>query len=389
MMDRWLLPRLSCYALFVLGLNGLWLLSPPPTEPFYGYWLPLSSWLGVPRNWDSEEFRDLAARPAQLLDPACKRQSRPLSVWLASAAAHPFNSSQWRGISACDVAYVGQNLILLTGALVLFLHLCRRQQVPALVMWGLAVPLICNDLTKAFFWNNHQQMFAVFTPLFLIWMCVVLWERTTVLRCLGFSSLAGILFLGYGTWMLAPPLILGIVTLKLAFSHIARRQAIACVGVVLVFVLPIALWMGYVIARNGHFYSAEISLVHQFVWLRDAWSHGVLYALHACADYAWQFGRTFKSWQLLPFVMLAAAICSVHYRRLSTVGMASLIVAALFALFLYLMGYYRIRLTFSLVPPLLVLVAPFLGHWRWSSARLWLLNVAWVAHHVLKSGPYD
>jgi hypothetical protein len=381
--------QIALYALFVLGLNGLFLFSPAPQEPFYGYWIAWGSHLGLPRNYDSEEFSQLAAQPAGLLALESKRQSRPLSVWLASAMAYPFGEWRWREFSAYDVAYVLQNWVLLTGSMLLFARLCHLQAVPAWVMWGLAVPLVCNDLTKAFFWNNHQQMFAVFAPLFLIWMCIVLWEDLSVARCVGFAVSTGVLFLGYGTWMLVLPLMVGIVLVQSRRGTITRGQSAACLSAAVLFGIPILGWVGFVMLRNGSFYSAEVSLVHQFVWLRDALAQGAAHAVRECADYAWQFGRTFRSWEVLPFVMLGTLVVIWHRKRLSNVAIASMVVGALFAIFLYLMGYYRNRLTFSLVPPLLVCIAPYVGSWKYSPVGLLLFDLAWVAYHVLKHGPYD
>ena len=372
----------------MLGLNSLFLFSPPPEEAFYGYWIAFTRHVGIPRNYDSEEFASLAADPSKLLEPECKRQSRPLSVWLAHAMAYPFGELHVGVFSGLDVAYVLQNFVLLIASAMLFARLCRRQSVPSWAMLGLVVPLVCNDLTKAFFWNNHQQMFAVFTPLFLIWMCVFLWESISVSRCVQVSLFTGVLFLGYGTWMLAPPLIAGIALLKYVQRQITAKQCVAYMSAVLLFALPILCWVGYVIMRNGRFYSAEVSLVHQFVWLPDALSKGVANAIWQCADFVWQYGRTFKSWEVLPFLLVGSILVVKNRKTLSNVEISSIVVCGLFFVFLYLLGYYRNRLTFSLAVPMLVCIASHLAKWKHSAVALLLFDIWWVAFHVVKHGPY-
>jgi hypothetical protein len=130
------------------------------------------------------------------------------------------------------------------------------------------------------------------------------------------------------------------------------------------FVLPPLVWIAYVRHVAGAFYSHEVDGYRQFVWMADSWSRGGYQAfLMALAHNTRIYVPQVLQVLVVPAVVVAIAVvvvAAVPHAARTTLRMEGLTVFACsvtFALdfvFFWALGYYAVRLTWSIVPPLLV-----------------------------------
>jgi hypothetical protein len=130
------------------------------------------------------------------------------------------------------------------------------------------------------------------------------------------------------------------------------------------FFAPLAAWMAFVVAWTGSFYSHEIVHFRQFVWLVDSWSRGA-HALFA------DLSRNLSGYLgtiiiVAAFPVLALAALTIVVYAIGAVwqptnrdrdtGRAILWYVLANVPFHALMGYYATRLSWTIVPALLVIV---------------------------------
>jgi hypothetical protein len=268
-------------------------------------------------------------------------------------------------------AFVLINLVALGAGVLLFSRMLSLQGVPDTLIVLLAVFLIANDVTKVFLWTPHQQMFSIFTPLFVVYVTYLLAVREY--RPLGryavwpvAGALGGLLLLVYGNFIVALPLLLLACIARLRKERVSTPITMGvATTTVLMFVLPTIAWIWYVRTVTGSYYSHEVEKYRQVVWIVDAWREGLLALLEAAARRSVRYGRTFLSVEILPFLVAAAGLLAwrvtggtfeitqqVRDLRKGTFSLPALAAVAfvVFFLLLWIRGFYGTRLTFTLVP---------------------------------------
>ncbi|WP_019946225.1 hypothetical protein [Hymenobacter aerophilus] len=308
------------------------------------------------------------------------RQSRPLYVLLGTAVGYPISGAvqglraggvlpaavvaklpaKYQPLLGFYIGYVLLNFGLLLRALLLFRHLYYRLtagQGPPLVLAALLVFLVSNQVTKAFFWTVHQQMLTLLVPLLLLWLVLQLREQPRWRALLpGLALLGGLLALAYGSFVLMLPVLLYGLWLARrgqGFAGLAAR-ALWLIGL---FALPTLLWMGLLKLHGVAYYNHETEAYQQLVWLRGLWQQPLPGFLAFVGSNLTRFGATLPA--IAPF--LAAALAAAWWIRRTgaawPAGLAELLgLVALLTGFLAALGYYQERLTFTLVPLLLLVV---------------------------------
>src|SRR5258706_211077 len=160
--------------------------------------------------------------------------------------------------------------MLLIASVLLFDSLLSRAGVDRLVIEPLAVFLVANDVTRAFVWTAHQQMFSIFTPLVSLDMFrrvagapALPRERLWVLA-LGL----GFLLLVYGNFVIVLPVLL------LADAWSRRRSGAGLVPgsisryapAIVAFLVPTLAWMTLVTSIPGAYYNHEMGVYRQLDW---------------------------------------------------------------------------------------------------------------------------
>lgn len=328
---------------------------------------------------DSDVFAQMAREPQRLAIPGYFRQSRPLLIMAASSltlAELPYG----RHLPAEWFSYVILNFVVLLVALMLFLHLNTPAGTAAIVGHvALSTFLVFNDVVKGFFWSAHTQMWNVLTPLIAIALARALLQRPE--RSWRFmaatGALVGIGMLAYASLMICVPA--AIVAIALGFWMRGQSPPLPIVmGKVALFVgafaLPSLVWIGTLLIKNGEYYSAEVQGCRYFIWLYDYWVAGGPIALEDayCGSRlrtGWFLGEFFMhlqavAWPGLVLFAVASAVAVTSPKQLKTIlwershtltaGVITLIMCLGFFL---LMGFYRNRLEFNIVVPVIVMMS--------------------------------
>jgi hypothetical protein len=367
-------------------------------------------------NCDSQLFVDEFRTPTLVLRKDDYRQSRPLFVLGGTAAgllASPY--SLLPGTSTDDHFRFGAGLLnatVLAMAIVLAWTLLGTAGVGDVLRVAVTAVLAINDVTKEFVWVAHTQMLNIAAPVAVVGVCYLVLRRSDVeFALVGFAC--GPAFLASGFFAVALPAIIiaRLIVLRRQTLHSLRRGAGEAIACTVAFVAPVLAWVAVVKWIVGSFYSRETAYYRQFVWMGDALKHGV----GRFGDQFWSFSgdylHTLHAEDLRPILVLPAGIAAltwfVRNRSGARAGVSVpgeregaahdlMIAAGLslvgFALFSWLLGYYQNRLSFVIVPPLLVVMALQAEQLRRQRPRAvtgitCLLIASWVALHLVRGVP--
>jgi len=395
----------------ILATTLSFLFAPPPTggpDEYWGTYASLNERMGFVINGDSREYLADAKEPARLLLEKEVRQSRPLYILLAAGLGYALQpvlgninvAESWGGIAAETpdflgfyAAYVLLNFAVLLASLYLFRRLyawLTAGRGHPLVLLGLSLVLVSNPITKAFFWTAHQQMFTFFTPLLCLWGLL----RYRTVRLSAKQSTAGALALGllplvYGNFvLLLPCLLYQLLTTRAGRWPLALAgQALLAVGA---FALPTLLWIGLLKAHGVTYYNHEAVRFHQFVWLLEAWQQSAFWT--TLGTNLLQFLLNLRTIGLLLVAVAGLALARRRWPVAPAGAWAVLgVVFGLFFTFYALLGYYPERLTFTLVPVLLTMLALLLGPrpGRYQGAVVLAAALGWHLYVVFSYGPFS
>ena len=406
----------------LLLLTGLLLLacasfffSPAPTgradEEYWGTYAQMNSRMGFVINGDTREYIADAREPNRLLNDKEVRQSRPLYILLGSALGYPLQgvlsgvnvADTWGGIAAESpdflgfyAAYVLLNFGVLLASLLLFAAIYKQlagENNDPVVLYGLSWFLVSNPITKAFFWTAHQQMFAFFTPLLFIYGLLRYRNvRLTWQQSIGWALVLGLSALVYGNFVLAL-----LCLLYQLFAHrVHQRPMLAllrkALAVIVCFVLPTFIWIGILKLHGVTYYNQEAVRFHQFTWMLDAWRESPSTFFSTLGDNLLLFLANLRT--ISVFLIAVIVLAGVQLRRggKEPAGAWAVLgfVFLLFFAFYALMGYYPERLTFTLVPVLLCMIALLLRR-PVSYQRPLVLAAAlgWHLYQVFSYGPFS
>ena len=405
-----------------LVLTGLLLLacvsfffSPAPTgrpdEEYWGTYAQMNPYMGFVINGDTREYIADAREPARLLQEKEVRQSRPLYILLGSGLGYALQpvlsgvnvADVWGGIAAESldflgfyVGYVLLNFVVLLASFYLFIRiseLLAEGRADKIVLYGLGWFLVSNPITKAFFWTAHQQMFAFFTPLLYIYgllryrMVVLSWRQR-----IGWALGLGLLALTYGNFVLGLPCLL-----YQLLTHRAGRSTAVLLGqllaVVFCFMLPTFAWIGLLKLQGVTYYNQEAVRFHQFTWVLDAWRESPQTFFSTLGTNLMKFLTNLHTIELFLIAVVLLGGLQLWRGVKAPTGAWSVLsfVFLLFFAFYALMGYYPERLTFTLVPILLCMLALLLQRQSLPYQRpvLLLAALGWHLYVVLSYGPFS
>jgi hypothetical protein len=347
------------------------LTSPLPSHPPCASAVRLGHGLGYPFNCDSTDFIRDAADPSRLLAAGSIRQARPVLIFLAAGVARTVGRAVFAtplprhyGLTSPeDFAYVLLNLAIAAGAIALFLGLVPFGQVPIAAV-AAAAWLAFDDVIKAFFWTPHSQLFNLLVPVLSIAVAraVLVNPRLRHPLALGGIGLGlGTLALAYGSFIVAGAAA-GVALLIGARLQPAARTVAGAAALALGFALPNFLWIGVCLAVAGSFYVDETTKYWEFTWA----AHAVRQGVASLASYWWSVTVLTLQATLPTVGPVAMATLLAWFTAIATgtrvaVGqittmVASILVLGLSVVFLDLLGYYASRISYMLVPILLVIL---------------------------------
>src|SRR5665213_391642 len=215
--------------------------------------------LGISLNCDSPEYLRLAHEPSGLLEVDNTRQSRPGIILAASAISVIFSPMRhlpkWFDIAAqrqdidprrisgalasqfpAYFAYLTINISVLLLTFFVFLQILGEVSLAPeehpVIAGSVGVLLVANDVTKAYFYSPHSQMFNVFGPVFAMWATV----RTLngALKKTRFATIAGLItgfgMTGYPTFALVILCVAASATLSFIYRRALPRPELLNLG---------------------------------------------------------------------------------------------------------------------------------------------------------------
>jgi hypothetical protein len=393
----------------VLAGTQLLLFAPMVDDPFCATPIRLGGSRAYPLNCDSPLFMRLAQHPSLILRPHELRQDRPVYVAIAAVLTRIFGPAAKamgldRAFGQSDSAYIPLvliNLVVLVGAVVVLAWLLARLGTPTVANAALCSLLIINDLTKAFFWTPHQQMFELLVPVAAIALARwILLARPSMLMVAGLGLVLGLASLIYGSALIAV-LVVGLALLAWGRRGLALA-ALLCAS----FAIPTVGWIAYCDAFVGSYFNKEVSYFHEFIWLPEAAGQGLhslfIWVQTNTVITAREFGSV-TGVLLLVLAALAIAVVLTGI-KLNTVSeeerqilLATVLTIGCSLIFTFGLGIIATRIMFDVLPAILVLAG-------WVSARLaassraamWLVNLAipllallYVGQVLTSYGPYS
>jgi hypothetical protein len=262
------------------------------------------------------------------------------------------------------------------------------------------VMLSANEITKMFLWNAHVQIFNVFTPCLTIYLNMRLLERSSPLTsglAVAIGTAIGVGLLVYGSFVV--PLLCVIAIQWFVYRRVWSGLLVGA-SASLVYLA----WMALVFMRTGAFYNHEVAEYRQFVWVLDCVRSGAAACQATVATNAMSFFAATAPVLAAPIGLATALrIARVLWVRdeISTppraLLQASVLTWIVTFVFLASAGFYTPRLSWLLVPPVLMLIA-IDGGALWRAAgwrRAWAVSVAlavictgYVLMHAARQGPY-
>jgi hypothetical protein len=349
----------------------------PPDGSDCVYTYRLSGSMRMVMSCDSDEFIVVAQHPERLLEKDSYRQSRPLVPAAAALMTRVEPSFVRRRITEDTpphepgwLSYVALNLVVLVGALAIFRRLIAPPSTLGTAAVGILTAfLLFNDVVKGFFWSAHTQMWNVLMPLIAISLSRTQLDRPE--RSWRFIVTTGLL-LGLGALAYASMLVCAIsaaISIPVGFWINRQRPAPAPLmlqsGLLLgAFAVPTLIWIAIVTSTAGGFSISEAKEFHEFIWILERFREGGTPALLAqSAVFAAEFGtRLWEAlWPVLVLLMmvLIPALASPSHLAAVLRGRSRLLLACAITSILCLgffgaIGFYRTRLAFNVVIPLVV-----------------------------------
>jgi hypothetical protein len=396
---------------------------------------------GFALNCDSPEFLWLARDPSGLLFHVNSRQSRPGMILLAALVQAPLSlvlpadgppTPVYQGLydpiavsrsftrdRPAYFAYLLLNFgILLASFQALRLAIERwhpvRTGAAAIILVATGLLLVANDVTKAFVWSPHTQMFNILVPVLAVLATQRAFADGRIARnfALGMGLLSGIGMTIYPVFVVIPACLLlpAVIGLWREKSWTARRRDLAGLAILLVLsATPLALWYGFVLATTGQFFHAELDL-RQVIWMKDALDKGVGALAEQWFGYL-GLSLAMAAPQALGLIALVAwlaltVLVGLARRHLDAARLSAavpMIAIGLYASgaalgFYTCVGWITERLAYAMLPPLVVAagaVAIMVAHRLPPAQRpvfaggCLLIAIAQVIYEAAKIGPWS
>jgi hypothetical protein len=375
------------YSALTAVFCSLFLFSPKPTEEYCGKYIDVGRYASFPLNCDSYNYVETAARPAKLFEKESIRQTRPVYVIVASALGYvispvfsvlPLDRAAAKDELLASPFYWGfivLNFVFLLGSLLLFdrvVDILTNGKFPQTPKYLLAVFLVSNVVIKTSIFSAHQQMLTLFSPLLCIYLClkIALAESLDARKIGLISLLGGIALLAYGNFLILIPSVWLAMMLQIYRTNsFSSKQTLSLfLPSSFLFLLPSVGWSGVLYFYIGSVYSHEVTAYRQFVWVFDKLGVSFQDFYAQLLAFTTLYGTTIYRTVLVflaVFVLLKLFNFLPRLENEETdrptdhflMSGIVLVIFTLYLMFFWLMGYYSERLTFTLVPVALCLIA--------------------------------
>lgn len=397
---------------------------------------------GISLNCDSPMFIYLARDPDVLLAPQNVRQSRPGMVFAAAILEMPLSLlsdladlPRTLGVIAGRpdmdpqrvdnalskgfpgyAAYILLNVAILLLSFHCFRRVCERGGVvcdaaTTIIVVSIGLLLVANDVTKAFVWSPHTQMFNIFSPVFAVYASLRSWTGSLLGR--RFAILVGLVsgfgFATYPLFAIIPPCVIAAGLLYAGRDHSPSTRSRVPINIVIVLglsIAPAALWYLFVRLSTGGFYSHELGS-GLAIWMADALGRGTGFLLSVWSQNLWALVKL-ASLQAVPIVAVVVFTLMMAVVQRGIVGavlgpmlpiaMIGIFVSVVIAVFYSSVGLITARLAFAMIPPLIVVAGAIAvvvvqrleaTQRRVLSYGCLMITTAQLIFVIVKDGPYS
>lgn len=165
------------------------------------------------------------------------------------------------------IAFVVTHGLILLCAAACYFAVLRRRGIDNVVLYACGL-LIVNDVSKIFLYSPHSQFFNILAPALTYWLVYRIIEDESAPRAFLFgAALLGVLMLYYNVFAVCV-VVLGVVYLyrRIVMEQTRHYGAIAldCVVGVILFGLPMLIWIASVIAVEGSFFIYDVEVYGGF-----------------------------------------------------------------------------------------------------------------------------
>ena len=350
----------------------------------------------VSLNCDSPAFIHDALHPGDLLMPDSHFRSRPGLIIAAAAlssllsAADPLFERVGPTMiapdtAACDTrdvlgkdsirtytAYFIIDIIILSLCFVTYWKIISNYLKISIiynVILCVSLLFVLNDNSKMFLLSPHTQFFNILVPLVCTYLCVkgLTDERFEGREMFTWSFVGGLGILIYGTFVLLLPSMIAATTIRhWREGQTGRRWAsliIRFAGMSVLCILPGLSWFLFTVHASGE-YPYEMSHAGEFAWMIDFASEGLMVVpltLLRNIFVTVQLGV----YQAAPALLSLTALLLVAlwqgvppralFRQLGALPLSAGLVGLIFVVFWGMDGLLSWRLSYCIVPPLIVL----------------------------------
>jgi hypothetical protein len=408
-------PRVSQAS---IDQDSLWLQNIYLSPPF-----------GISLNKDSYLYLLSARNTKIVFGHEAVLQSRPL----LSLIAHPLSrvlqmmpmvslpgaSALFNHLLPTYLVFVFINLAMLIGCYRLYASMVLpRRQTTLEWSFGISVApcafvigtlLIVNEITKAFFFAAHTQMFNLLVPMLALW--VLLYLRAANIRYQTYvlsALLAGLGTLAYGAVMVIGA---AIVLARMHSYRSAKSTGVWSMMAELLLllamlILPYFAWWLTVTLINGEFFNHDVKVWKHVVWMSSVFDNGLLWLLSSLAsNLAFFLAATLHHLVTsIPLVVLLILFSWPHRVALKrafnadiSIVIAAAVIAIVFLVFFSLVGYRVTRLAMPVAVMAIVLYGVWAAHLEALLAErqrqqllsavgaVMVINTVWTA---AKEGPF-
>ena len=392
--------RLTRYVLIILFVTVSFLFAPKPHSPseYYGTFFDLGKYAGFVINCDSYEYVRVSTNLSLLLEQNSLRQSRPLFLVLGTISGslvYPvlklfhFNiyQSYFAGYILLNFLFLLWSAYLFDGLLVKHTSLGVVERSAFLIL------LISNNVTKAYFWTAHEQMFTFLTPMLCIYMLDFIKGGNKLFSStiLFFSFLCGLSLLVYGNFaLLAVSITAALIYYRAKFRTIAISASLI--------MFPTFCWILILRLKGVAYYNHEVAEYHQFIWIFNSLQKSLTDLSMVARHNFDTFLNSFNLPILVSAIMALLLMGLSFFRRLSEkanqIAFYCLFIIGIGFTFFYCLGFYQQRLTYTLMVPLLLLIALF-SNWLFvrmkvvSISILIVFVILWHLYNLTLYGPFS
>jgi len=313
-------------------------------------------------NCDEEIFVNMTMQPKIVLNENYVFQSRPLMGYLGyfvMLLLKYFNLDLFKLGNATPNIIINFAILLISFYLffkIIYKHFCSNKQQLYLSLVISSIYLFINPINKAFVWTAHSQMFNILIPILNIYLFFEFKKKILKIQDYVILFVVSILVLAYSGFLI----IIASLFVYLLFSKRIKDA-------ILVFIfgtLPYGIYYLYVLYRNLSFYSHEVVMYRQFVWVLDAFKGGdLLFALNQKINGFVYILSDFFIYSFLLLILINIVIVilltgpkfkAFFPLKNSMSGLFFLLFIHL--IFLFFLGFYASRLLFGTFSYLLLLL---------------------------------